>query len=71
MKSCSLSDFLKALEPWLSKDYIRSVRLDENGYFILFFVDGVSNTYRIDDCNQSQFENIILQLKKKGIPIYK
>ena len=69
MKNCSLSDFMKTMEPWLSSDYIRKVHLDENGDFKLFFVDGVSNTYHIDDCTHSQFQDIIAHLKKKGVPM--
>jgi len=71
MKKCSLSDFMKAIEPWLSSDYIRKVSIDKNRVFKLFFVDGVSNTYNIDSCSDSQFQNIIVKLKEKGIPIDK
>ena len=71
MKKCNLSDFIETMEPWLSSDYIRRVRIDENRGFKLFFVDGVSNTYYIDDCNDTQFQNIINKLQEKGIPINK
>lgn len=69
MKSCSLPEFIKTMEPWLSDDYIRRVYVDGNGDLELFFVDGVSNRYRIDECSRSQLEGILSDLEKKGIQI--
>ena len=71
MKNCSLSEFIKLMDPWLSKDYIRKVCLEENGHLKLIFEDGVSNTYRIDDCTKSQLEDILADLKNKGVQIDK
>lgn len=69
MKTCSLSNFMQALTPWLSDDYIRNVCLDENGNLVLTFTDGVKETYQIDDCDISQLKAILEDLKNKGIPV--
>ena len=49
MKTCNLSDFMKALTPWLDDDYIRKAYMDDNGHFVLLFADGVkmSTTLKI------------------------
>jgi hypothetical protein len=67
MNTCSLTQFLESLEPWLSTDYIRKGRLDENGDVVLMFNDGVRNVYRITDCDQAQLNNIIEKIRSKGI----
>jgi len=54
MGTCSLNDFLEELNPWLDKDYIKEVNVDDKGHFILFFRDGMKNVYSINDCNKSQ-----------------
>jgi len=69
MKTCNLSDFMKSLSPWLDDDYIRKACLDENGHFVLLFNDGVKNVYHIEDCEKSQLEEILEDLKKKGVPV--
>ena len=69
MKTCNLSDFMQALTPWLDDDYIRKAYLDENGHFVLLFTDGVKNVYHIEDCEKSQLEEILEDLKKKGVPV--
>jgi hypothetical protein len=69
MKTCNLSDFMNALTPWLDDDYIRKAYLDDNGYFVLLFTDGVKNIYHITDCEKSQLNDILEDLKKKGIPV--
>ena len=68
MKTCTLNEFLQALSPWLSGDYIRKGYTDENGDVVLMFTDGVNNVYRIDDCTQAQLSEIIEKIRKKGIP---
>ena len=67
MKTCNLSDFMNALTPWLDDDYIRKAYLDDNGCFVLLFTDGVKNVYHITDCEKSQLNDILEDLKKKGI----
>jgi len=67
MNTCSLTQFLEALEPWLSTDYIRKGHIDENGDVVLMFTDGVKNVYRITDCDQAQLDNIIDKIRSKGI----
>lgn len=69
MKTCSLNHFLEAVKPWLDSDYIRTAHLDADGNFVLNFSDGVKNTYRIDDCNKTQLEEILADFRKKGIKI--
>jgi len=69
MKTCNLSDFMKSLSLWLDDDYIRKACLDENGHFVLLFTDGVKNVYHIEDCEKSQLEEILEDLKKKGVPV--
>lgn len=67
MKTCSLSQFLESLEPWLSTEYIRKGRLNEHGDVVLMFNDGVNNVYRITDCTESQLRGIIEKIRGKGI----
>ena len=69
MKTCNLSEFMQALAPWLDDDYIRKAYLDENGHFILLFMDGVKNVYHIEDCEKSQLNKILEDLKEKGISV--
>lgn len=69
MKTCSLSDFMQALTPWLNDDYIRKAYVDDNGHFVLLFMDGVREVYQIDDCEKSQIEAILEKMKKKGVSV--
>ena len=41
METCSLNNFLAELIPWLDKDYIKEVHVDEKGHFIFYFRDGM------------------------------
>ena len=69
METCSLNDFLEELNPWLDKDYIKEVHVDNKGHFILQFRDGTKNVYVINDCNKEQVEKVLKTLKSKGIPV--
>ena len=69
MKTCNLSDFVQAITPWLNDDYIRKAYLNDNGHFVLLFVDGVKDVYRIEDCEKSQIEAILEDMKKKGVSV--
>jgi hypothetical protein len=60
---------MQALNPWLDDDYIRQAYLDENGHFVLLFMDGVKNVYNIEDCETSQLKTILEDLKKKGVTV--
>jgi hypothetical protein len=71
MNTCSLTQFIKSLEPWLSDDYIRKGRIDENGDVSLQFIDGVKNVYRITDCTRAQLDDIIEKIRAKGIEFEK
>ena len=69
MKTCSLNDFMTEINPWLDRDYIREAHLDDNGHFVLVFVDGMKNVYHIDDCNEAQVKEVLKDLKSKGIKV--
>ena len=69
MKTCNLSDFMKALTPWLDDDYIRKAYVDDNDDFVLLFKDGVKNVFHIEDCDKSQLKTVLEDLKKKGVPV--
>lgn len=69
MKTCSLQDFLKELEPWLDRDHIRDAVLDGKGHLVLHFNDGMKNVYALDDCNAGQMKNVVKKLKDNGIPV--
>ena len=69
MKTCKLSDFMKVLNPWLDDDYIRKAYVDDTGHFVLQFTDGGKNVYEIEDCEKSQLESILEDLKKKGVHV--
>ena len=71
MKTCTLVDFMQALEPWLNDDYIRQARLDDKGNFTLIFVDGGQKAYHVDDCTAGQLKNMVELLKKHGVPVLK
>lgn len=69
MKTCSLSDFMQTLTPWLSSDYVRKVYLDDKDHLMLLFRDGVKDIYHIDDCTKVQLKTLLEDLKKKGISV--
>jgi hypothetical protein len=69
METCHLSDFMKAIKPWLDDDYIRKAYLDDNGRFVLLFTDNVKNVYHIEDCEKSQLNAILEDMRKKGVAV--
>ena len=69
MKTCSLNDFMSELTPWLDKDHIRKVDLDDKGHFVVHFMDGMKNVYDIDDCNREQVSKVLADLKARGITV--
>ncbi len=69
MKSCSLTDFMQELKPWLDNDHIKEAFIDDKGHLVLFFRDGIKNVYDIDDCNKAQIEAVLQDLKDKGITV--
>ena len=71
MQKCSFIDFIQILKPWLDGDYIRKGYLDNKGFFRLFFTDGGEKVYRIDDCTESQLQEVYEIMIKKGIPVEK
>lgn len=69
MKQCSLNDFMEELKPWLDRDHIQSAVLDSKGHLVIRFMDGMKNVYAIDDCNKVQIQQVLNDLKGRGIPV--
>lgn len=69
MKTCSLNGFMEELTPWLSKDYIREIFLNDSGAVVVEFLDATRHVYRIDDCNAAQIQAVLKDLKKQGIRV--
>lgn len=67
MKQCSLHDFIAEMRPWLDSNYINLAMVQSSSQFALYFNDGTRNVYRIDDCNREQINDILSQLKERGI----
>ena len=67
MKECTLLDFMDEMKPWLDKDYIHSAFLQDDGRFVLQFLDGTKNVYTIQNCNREQIINLLQSMKAKGI----
>jgi hypothetical protein len=68
-KTCTLNEFLLAVKPWISEEYIRKAYLDDEGNLVLDFRDGVRNVYQIDDCTAGQIKTILKDFKKSGIKV--
>ena len=71
METCSFSNFIEVIKPWLDGDYIRKGYLDSTGTFRLFFTDGGEKVYRIDDCSEDRLGEVFQMMIKKGIPVEK
>jgi hypothetical protein len=71
MQTCSFSNFIQVIKPWLDSDYIRKGYLDNKNNFRLFFTDGGEKVYRIDDCSESRLKEIFEMMIKRGIPVEK
>lgn len=69
MKECSLNHYTQSLAPWLNKNYIRLIRLDDDGRVVFYFYDGVIDSYEITDCDRVQLKAVIKDLQEKGIPV--
>jgi len=69
MKACTFVDFIKMLEPWLDRDYIRKGYLDTKGTFRIFFTDGGAKAYRIDDCTEARLAEVLEMMMAQGIPV--
>lgn len=67
MQQCTLLDFMDEMKPWLDKDYIYSAFIEEDGLFVLQFLDGTRNIYSIEDCNRQQIQEILKDLQARGI----
>ena len=69
MKTCSLNGFMEELTPWMSKDYIREIYLNDSGAVVVEFLDATRHVYRVDDCTEPQMQAVLQDLKKQGIPV--
>jgi hypothetical protein len=69
METCNLEGFIQELTPWLSREYIREVYLNDKGDVVVEFLDGVRNSYHIDDCSQREVKTALKDLKEKGLPV--
>lgn len=71
MKTCTFVDFIKMIEPWLDRDYIRKGYLDQKGTFRIFFTDGGQKEYRIDDCTEARIAEVMEMMLARDIPVEK
>ncbi len=69
MRTCSLTDFMEIITPWLSSEYLKKVYKDDKGHLLLQFTDGVKDVYQIEDCTDEQLKELLEDLKKKGISV--
>ena len=69
MNTCTFSDFIQTLKPWLNDDYIRKASFDGDGSCRLFFVDGGQKVFQIDDCTEAQLKDIFEVMKKNGVEV--
>ena len=69
METCTFSQIMDTLTPWLDRDYIRKVYLDSNHNIRLCFTDGGERVFRVDDCSGNQMGDIVERLKAKNIPV--
>ncbi|MBC8550585.1 MAG: hypothetical protein H8D23_13140 [Candidatus Brocadiales bacterium] len=69
MNTCSLTDFMEIITPWLSSEYLKSVYKDDKGHLLLLLRDGVKDVYQIEDCTDEQLRELLEDLKKKGISV--
>ena len=69
MNTCTFTDFMQAIEPWLNDNFIHQASFGADGLFTLRFVDGGCKSYQIDDCTSEQLENTIALLKKNGVQV--
>lgn len=67
MKTCSLTDFMGIISPWLSSEYLRRVYKDDKGHLLLLFRDGVEDVYQIENCTDDQLKELLEDLNKRGI----
>ena len=69
MESCTFTDFIDTLKPWLSTDYIHRARLSENGRFLLLFSDGGQREFEVEGCTRTQLADVMELLRQNGIRV--
>jgi hypothetical protein len=63
-------DFLQALKPWLSDNYIQHARFDEDGNFTLTFTGVGQKVYQVDGCTAGQAKDALELLKTKDVKVF-
>ena len=69
MRTCSLTDFMEIIIPWLSSEYLNKFYKDDKGHLLLQFTYGIKDVYQIEDCTEEQLRVALEDLKKKGIQV--
>ena len=69
MRTCSLTDFMEVITPWLSNEYLKRVYKNEKDHLLLLFRDGVKDVYQIEDCTEEQLRDVLEEIKEKGIQV--
>ena len=67
INTCTFTDFMQTLKPWLKWYKIKQASFDGNGKFTVEFADGAKNLYHVDDCTSLQLEEAIELLKEHGV----
>ena len=69
MQSCSLELFMEKLRPWLDREYVREVHVNDEGQLVMRFTDGTQDVYAIEDCGRERLRPVLADLKEKGISV--
>jgi len=67
MQNCNLELFMEKLRPWLDRQYVREVHVNDEGRLVMRFTDGTQDIYAIEDCGRERLRPILGDLKEKGI----
>ncbi len=69
MKQCCLDQFIGLLTSWLHQNCIKAISLGLDSQVLLSFIEGVSDVYKITNCNRFQLEIVCQDLKENGITV--
>jgi hypothetical protein len=69
METCTFSNFMETLKPWLHGDYIHRATLDEEGRFVLLFSDGGQRVFQLEGCSQAEVEKVMEVMRNNGIKV--
>jgi hypothetical protein len=65
--TCTFTDFMQTLKPWLKEDNIKQASFDGKGKFTVVFSDGAKNQYQVDDCTSEQLKEAVELLRTHGV----